>query len=420
MNNQNIDFYKKKYFKYKNKYISLKNFIGGRCTNKIEDNYKITLNNKESEIYVGITDISNKLPIDSPCDSEIFNKLYIESKTYLGSLSNFQNLILWYYTGGTLAKLINNYNLKRYTIDDLFIGDSRFLKILYESLLKTFLELLAYKNKFKIEFDNTFAEIYNEFNKILIDNFEKVLLDYRKILRDKKKDNKLNEVDYKKFLSFNDDFEKIKSNLKGSTYENKIIVLHEISTKIFNNLYLYEFFLTAINILFIEKKLSNKIALKLIIEYNNQINNIVKNAPRTKECIILYKTIEKYDKIPDIDKPWKQEVINSMTCSRKTNIGIFISKNSTCCLLEVQCDIGVPVLFLDYDKTMYGKQMFEVILPINILFTILSKEIKPILTYEYKETESKIQTMTQSLHLSYDKPYIKNIDTYFIRATYNE
>jgi hypothetical protein len=406
--------YKKKYYKYKNKYINLKNYIGGNCSNIHQDNYKVKLNTKEIDIYVGITDISNDIPIDTQCESETYNKLYIESNKYLSSLTNFQNFMLWYYTGGTLAKIINNYNLKTYTIDELLTSDNNQIKILYECLLKMFIELLAYKNKFKIEFNDNFNGIYNDFSKIIIDNFDKLLKEYKKILKEKMKDSKI----YQQFLNFNNEFDKIKSTLKGITYEVKLKTFNELISQIFDNLYLYEMFLTFVNILFIDKKLIPDIALKLIMESNKEIITITKNAPKTTECIKLYKTIESSDKILDIGKPWKQQVINSLTCSRKTNIGMFISTESTCCLLEVNCNIGVPALFLNYEKTMYGQQMFEVILPIDVIFTVISKEVKSILTYSYKQKEIITKTMAPTYTLLYDKPFVKNIDTYFIDATF--
>jgi len=67
-----------------------------------------------------MTDLDGNKVIDTPCNTEPYSKLYSDSKIYLDSLSPYYNLILWIYTIGSTAKIINNYQLGKYTIVDLF------------------------------------------------------------------------------------------------------------------------------------------------------------------------------------------------------------------------------------------------------------------------------------------------------------
>ena len=102
---------------------------------------------------------------------------------------------------------------------------------------------------------------------------------------------------------------------------------------------------------------------------------------------------------------------------------MFITPKRQCCLLEVICNVGVPVLFLDYTKTAYGSQMYEIILPIGITFKPISKEEKQILTYQFDEMAiqpiSSIDKIKPYLDLSYKNPYTKKIQTFLIQCSYN-
>jgi hypothetical protein len=143
------------------------------------------------------------------------------------------------------------------------------------------------------------------------------------------------------------------------------------------------------------------------------------NAPKIKTCIKLYKTIKGDNSMLVIGKEIKQSVINSVTCSRETNIGMFIGSKDSCCLLEIECKIGTPVLFLDYMKTAYGSNMYEVILPPNIIFKPILTETKDILSYRFNDNVSdmnKIDHIKPFIDLTYKKPYIKKIQTFFIEC----
>jgi hypothetical protein len=158
-----------------------------------------------------------------------------------------------------------------------------------------------------------------------------------------------------------------------------------------------------------------------------QIFNILKdtmirittNSPKLPKTIKLYKSIGGTEKDYQVGQKSKQVVINSVTCSRQTNLGMFINIQHKCCLFEITCKEGVPALFLDYEKTAYGKQMSEVILPPNITFSIKSKEMKKILSYDFKDQEKNLSEIVRPqpyINLSYDKPVIVDMMVYEIEC----
>jgi hypothetical protein len=169
----------------------------------------------------------------------------------------------------------------------------------------------------------------------------------------------------------------------------------------------------------IRENINREIILNFITEIISILNDITINAPKITTCINLYKTIKGNDESFIIDKEIKQKVINSVTCSRETNIGMFISKKDNCCLLEISCKPGTPVLFLDYNKTAYGANMYEVILPPGVIFKPIMKEMKDILTYRFDDIVddmNKLDHIKPFIDLKYKNPYVKNIQTYFVEC----
>ena len=74
------------------------------------------------------------------------------------------------------------------------------------------------------------------------------------------------------------------------------------------------------------------------------------------------------------------------------------------------------MLFLNYLKTAYGSNIFEVILPPGYNFKVINDDIKDIVTYEY--TTTFIQPIKEEImpirNINYFDPQIKKIKTYLI------
>jgi len=147
------------------------------------------------------------------------------------------------------------------------------------------------------------------------------------------------------------------------------------------------------------------------------LTKILDNAPPIDRCIKLYKIIGRNDELYEVGKIYTQKVMNSMTCSRTSNISIFYNRDKQpCCLLEVNCKKGTKVLFLNYLKTAYGANMFEVILPIGYDFKVVASEIKDIITFNFDATvkQPKTKEIQPIRDLIYKEPQIKKIKVYEI------
>ena len=169
----------------------------------------------------------------------------------------------------------------------------------------------------------------------------------------------------------------------------------------------------------ISENINKEFISNFLTEIISVLDNITTKAPKITTCIKLYKTVAGNDTTFIVGKESKQKVINSVTCSRETNIGMFISSKSSCCLLEIQCKIGTPVLFLDYTKTAYGSNMYEAIIPSGVIFKPILKEIKDILSYKFDDKikdMNKIDSIKPFIDLTYKKPYLKKITTYLIEC----
>ena len=216
--------YRDKYLKYKNKFINLRKQIeeselvpvilenknkselylalknkqlgGDNCSTNFQDNYSDK--SGKNLIYIGMTDLDGNKVVDTPCNTELYSKLYSDSKIYLDSLSPYYNFILWMYTIGSTAKIINNYQLGKYTIADLFNDNMTEFNIdILNNLVKVILEIYIFKNKFKITISENLAKIYDILIERILNTFKIVYKMYLKILASYKKDKTLDENQYK-------------------------------------------------------------------------------------------------------------------------------------------------------------------------------------------------------------------------------
>ena len=152
------------------------------------------------------------------------------------------------------------------------------------------------------------------------------------------------------------------------------------------------------------------------------VKDILNNTPPINRCIRLYKIIGKNTDLYKIGEKYQQKVINSLTCSRSANISIFYNRDKNmCCLLDIVCNTGTKVLFLDYGKTAYGNLMYEVILPPDYYFNVISSEKKSIITYKFTQENIEIKKSKPELQpiykLTYKNPEVKEIKTYLVEIS---
>ncbi len=384
--------YKQKYLKYKNKYIDLKNMIkgGNICEKKYQLPLDFKFNDIDYKIYSGSTDIENQ--IEQPCG---LDDLYQKCKKYLDTLDKYKQFILWSYTGGALARLLNNYLLNNNdykTIDKYIISFSIFFQIKWYFIYK--IDIVAEMDELKILFEQIL--IY------LFDNMKTI--------------NK----NIKKKYEMNDDDKKIlaqllgKINIVNPNNEKKIDAMKDFFIKYDQNI------IIEWCIIDILEKIPEILPIYLKINLY-VLKDILNNTPPIDRCIRLYKIIGKNTDLYEIGKKYQQKVINSLTCSRSANISIFYTRNKNmCCLLDIICKAGTRVLFLDYTKTAYGNKMYEVILPPDYYFNIISSEKKSIMTYEFTQTNIKLKEnpiISPIFKLKYEKPEVKEIKTYLVEIS---
>lgn len=392
--------YKQKYEKYKNKYNNLKNKVygGDICEKKFQLPMDLSLHDKKYEIYTGSTNIDD--PIEQPCD---LDDLYQNCKKYLDTLNEYKQFILWCYTGGALARLLNNYLLNDNdykNINEYHISFSIFFQIKWYFIYK--INEIPEANELKLLFENILINLF--------DNIKAKKLP----LRDQTK-YRLNQVENNILTTL---LGKINNVVNLKDERNKINTMQEFFTEYDENI-IIEWYITYV----LEK---NKEILPTYIQINLDIlKNILNNTPPIDRCIRLYKIIGKNTDLYKIGEKNKQKVINSLTCSRTANISIFYNRDkNTCCLLDIICKAGTKVLFLDYNKTAYGNKMYEVLLPPDYFFNVISSEKKSIITYEFTQENIKFKKspkispkISPIFELTYQNPEVKEIKTYLIEIS---
>jgi len=395
--------YKSKYLKYKTKYLKLS---GGNkydtCDTKFQDLMDIKIEDTDYKIYQGSIN-------ESPCE---LDKEYANCKKYLDGLNLIQEFILWTYTDGALARLLNNYLLLDKKIDTFYDSPRTLFTICLQIKWYYFYELdikvIADKDNDNIK------DIKLLFEKIIVliwDNFK--IINRRIIKNDLGAINKMDKGD----TDLLKEFVKIinSSPRKDPTNSEKVNLMKQFFIELdcvfplkYPLEYIFDYIINDID----KTILSSYIDLHL-----KCITTILEGAPPIDRCIKLYKIIGKKTDLYEIGSTYKQKVINSLTCSRTANISIFYDRDKQpCCFLEINCIPGTKVLFLNYLKTAYGSNVFEVILPAGYNFKVDAEAIKDIVTYEFGEKFLKPKTkVIQPIRtLSYKKPEIKKIKVYEI------
>jgi hypothetical protein len=384
--------YINKYLKYKKKYINLKNMIygGDKCDKNFQLPLDFKFNDIDYKIYSGSIDIQNQ--IEDPCD---LDDLYAKCKVYLDTLNNYQQFILWTYTGGALARLLNNYLLK----------DKNYKKIDISIISYSILFQIRWYFLYMIDKIEQAADLKLLFEKIILFIFDNIK-SINKYLR-----NPNYKLDKEDNQTLNNILSIINNLPKQSDKSRKINALKD-------------FFINANNKYIIEQCIiyvleeDDSIISEYIKINLDELQIILKGVPPIDRCIRLYKIIGKNNDLYEVGKKYKQIVINSLTCSRSANISIFYDRDKNiCCLLDIICKAGTKILFLDYTKTAYGNKMYEVILPPDYYFNILSSEKKSIMTYEFTEKNIKLKDYSQLkpiYDIIYKNPVVKEIKTYLI------
>lgn len=386
--------YKNKYLKYKSKYIKLKG--GDKCDTNFQSLMDFKLEDKDYKIYQGAIN-------ESPCG---LDDLYQNCKLYLDSLPKIQEFIIWIYTDGALARLLNNYLLKDKKLE-LFYGSSHtFYTICSQIKWYYFYELD------KIDLDNEdnikLKQLFETIIMLMWINFKKINKKINEVDKTVPIEKKMDDADKKILAQIMATINNASPKLSDS---DKVNLIKKIFIN-YNDDYPINFIIDYI-INDIEKLLLPKfIDLNLSI-----LTKILDNVPPIDRCIKLYKIIGRPSEMYDIGKIYRQKVINSLTCSRTANISIFYDRDKqSCCLLEINCIAGTKILFLNYLKTTYGTSIFEVILPIGYDFKVLSSDIKDIVTFQFdtKFTKPKTKVIQPIRFITYKDPKIKKIKVYEI------
>ena len=329
--------------------------------------------------------------------------MYKKSKLYLDTLNKFEEFILWCYTSGSLARLINNFLLKdekyEYFIEQKMTSYAIFFQIKWYLLYKIDIIPDIQENNQLIKF----KEIFNNIIIYIWTNIKSINKFLRKEYTFDKNDDKI----LTELVSY------INNNSHIRDLNKKIDGLSKFFTKYTENIII-------------------ECIIKYIIEGNNNIlidylelnlsilKKILDNTPPIDKCIRLYKIIGRNSDLYEIGKQYKQNVINSVSCSRSANISIFYDRDKNmCCLLDIICKPGTKVLFLNYDKTAYGNKMYEVLLPIGYNFNILSSDMKSIVTYNFISKDIIIKDYSQVkpiFDIKYINPSVNKIKTYLIEV----
>ena len=385
---------------------------------ELQPNFNVNLDGTEKSIYIGMTDKDEKgNVIDSSCSGEDIEQLYKSSKDYLDSLNNFDNYIIWIYSIGALARFLNNYLLNRFKIDELFENNLRkanltnYQNMIFNSFNKIIIYLLSFQYKFDKVNNEKIAPILDGLSQRMVENFKTNYNKYLKNMKETHTPDEMKKINasfqpHLNLIEFINNF-KINKNVALNKFREYVII-GLVNTEIY---YLIDFMLD----LYITKNDMIQI-LELL---KDTMIRILTNAPKIPRTLKFYKSIGATEKDYKVGQESKQLVVNSVTCSRHTNLGMFINLKNHCCLFEITYKEGLPALFLDYTKTAYGKQMSEVILPPNITFVIKAKEMRNILSYDFKDKENNLTKITNPkpfINLSYSNPQFTEIMVYEVEC----
>ena len=385
---------------------------------ELQPNFNVNLDGTEKSIYIGMTDKDEKgNVIDSSCSGEDIEQLYKSSKDYLDSLNNFDNYIIWIYSIGALARFLNNYLLNRFKIDELFENNLRkanltnYQNMIFNSFNKIIIYLLSFQYKFDKVNNEKIAPILDGLSQRMVENFKTNYNKYLKNMKETHTPDEMKKINasfqpHLNLVEFINNF-KINKNVALNKFR-EYVNIGLVNTEIY---YLIDYMLD----LYITKNDMIQI-LELL---KDTMIRILTNAPKIPKTIKFYKSIGATEKDYKVGQESKQLVVNSVTCSRHTNLGMFINLKNHCCLFEITYKEGLPALFLDYTKTAYGKQMSEVILPPNITFVIKAKEMRNILSYDFKDKENNLTKITNPkpfINLSYSNPQFTEIMVYEVEC----
>ena len=385
---------------------------------ELQPNFNVNLDGTEKSIYIGMTDKDEKgNVIDSSCSGEDIEQLYKSSKDYLDSLNNFDNYIIWIYSIGALARFLNNYLLNRFKIDELFENNLRkanltnYQNMIFNSFNKIIIYLLSFQYKFDKVNNEKIAPILDGLSQRMVENFKTNYNKYLKNMKETHTPDEMKKINasfqpHLNLVEFINNF-KINKNIALNKFR-EYVNIGLVNTEIY---YLIDYMLD----LYITKNDMIQI-LELL---KDTMIRILTNAPKIPKTIKFYKSIGATEKDYKVGQESKQLVVNSVTCSRHTNLGMFINLKNHCCLFEITYKEGLPALFLDYTKTAYGKQMSEVILPPNITFVIKAKEMRNILSYDFKDKENNLTKITNPkpfINLSYSNPQFTEIMVYEVEC----
>lgn len=381
---------------------------------ELQKDFNVNLDGKENSIYIGMTEKNSKgNVVDSPCDGEDIEQLYKSSKDYLDKLNEFDNYVIWVYSIGALARFLNNYLLDRFKIVDLFENNLRkthlssYQSMIFNSFNKVVIYLLSFQYKFDKINNEKIGPILDNLTQKIVENFKTNYTKYMKKLKESNSSDEMKKINtviqpHSNLVDFINKYTINKSLAvdKFREYINIGLINIEIYYLIDSMLDLY---------------ITQNDMTQILELLKDTMIRILTNSPKLPRTMKFYKSIGATEKDYKIGQESKQVVINSVTCSRYTNLGMFINLKNQCCLFEITCKEGIPVLFLDYNKTAYGKQMSEVILPPNITFVIKSKDMRKILSYNFKDEEKNLNKLTKPqpyINLYYSKPEFTEIMVY--------
>jgi hypothetical protein len=344
-------------------------------------NFNVKIKGNTESVFIGATDKDGNIK-EEKCN---LDEEYKNCKKYLESLTQMDKLLIFLYTKGILNKVINKLNFEQ--IYDILI--TNISPIHRESIYYLFSELIKYRIMLNITDEDTFL---NDLLKFLIENINIKIDEICAYLSDPSDTNEFyyNKIDALRNLDYlfeRDDIiflRQIQKIFMESSDKNKIIMklLHNMNNYIkLSDLisYLFDLFVHIDNKWF------------AYIKYlDHKFDEIIMNSPPLNKQIRVYRAddyMEKY-KLNEI-------IINksvlSTSCSQKTNITYFIQNiygQNSCCIGEYILNPGTHVLFLDYEKTPFGEQMYEVIVQKDIKCKLIKIEDKNVVVIKDKKEEN--------------------------------
>lgn len=266
-------------------------------------------------------------------DAIYMKQIYEEQMIYQNKLDKLDRFLLWFYT--YTSTVFNGYLIKK-------SKNEKFEKDELSSIIDIIMKMLIYVDLYNFDINQYKYYGTDEISRKFIFYFMRI---YKLFFYNKK-----NEID---------------SELYNRLIANK---LTPDDIEIIKDIFVYytpdstnEFYIDFFN--------------EFIKYYCLKLNNIIINAPRANRDITLYRLDNRSHKKYKFDSQQNMNYFVSVSCSKYTNFMEYIKNQNkhTYCFMIITCKANMPFLFTNRETSYFGEHSFEIILPYNSKFTIVSK-----------------------------------------------